>query len=278
MIVADNGASIGGEDGDPTVARETAAALGKKAIAFADSVASPGAAKPLVELAIKNFGGIDIVVNNAAILRDAFVFRADPRDWDAVIRNNLSAAFYLINAASRGDARPGQVGPRRRAGRLRLGPHRQHRLVGRPVRKFRPGRLCQRQGRPVRAHARDGDGPRARPDHRQCRGAVRAHARHRHHPAGQRGAEVLQGARAQDRRAPCRQPGDGALLAGRQGHHRPAAGRARPRGLPVRPAAARGARIEAGGDARRRISAPSSSDKFTDLTTDLEAFNTEPLV
>ena len=100
VIVADNGASIGGEDGDPTVARETAAALGKKAIAFADSVASPGAAKSLVELAIKNFGGIDIVVNNAAILRDAFVFRADPRDWDAVIRNNLSAAFYLINAAS----------------------------------------------------------------------------------------------------------------------------------------------------------------------------------
>ena len=35
------------------------------------------------------------MVNNAAILRDAFVFRADPRDWDAVIRNNLSAAFYL---------------------------------------------------------------------------------------------------------------------------------------------------------------------------------------
>ena len=100
VIVADNGASIGGDDGDPAVARETAAALGKKAIAFADSVASPGAAKSLVELAVKNFGGIDIVVNNAAILRDAFVFRADPRDWDAVIRNNLSAAFYLINVAS----------------------------------------------------------------------------------------------------------------------------------------------------------------------------------
>jgi len=100
VIVADNGASIGGEGGDPTVARETAAALGRKALAFADSVASPGAAKGLVEMALKNFGGIDIVVNNAAILRDASVFRTDPRDWDATIRNNLSAAFYLINAAS----------------------------------------------------------------------------------------------------------------------------------------------------------------------------------
>jgi NAD(P)-dependent dehydrogenase (short-subunit alcohol dehydrogenase family) len=94
VIVADNGASI------PNVARDTAKALGDGAVAFSESVASPGVAKQLVDLAVKNFGGIDIVVNNAAILRDAFVFRADPGDWDAVIRTNLSAAFYLINAAS----------------------------------------------------------------------------------------------------------------------------------------------------------------------------------
>ncbi len=100
VIVADNGASIAGEDGEPNVARDTAKALGKNAVAFTESVASPSVAKQLVDLAAKNFGGVDIVVNNAAILRDAFVFRMDPRDWDAVIRTNLSAAFYLINAAS----------------------------------------------------------------------------------------------------------------------------------------------------------------------------------
>ena len=100
VIVADVGASIAGEGSDPAPAQEVAKAIGKKAIAFGDSVASPGVAKQLVEMALKNFGGIDIVVNNAAILRDAFVFRMDPRDWDAVIHNNLSAAFYLINAAS----------------------------------------------------------------------------------------------------------------------------------------------------------------------------------
>ena len=100
VIVADVGASISGDGADPEPAHGVAKAIGKKAIAFTESVASPGVAKQLVEIAVKNFGGIDIVVNNAAILRDAFVFRADPRDWDAVIRNNLSAAFYLINAAS----------------------------------------------------------------------------------------------------------------------------------------------------------------------------------
>jgi len=100
VIVADVGASISGEGVDPQPAREVAEKIGKKAIAFGESVASPGIAKQLVEMAVKNFGGIDIVVNNAAILRDAFVFRMDPRDWDAVIHNNLSAAFYLINAAS----------------------------------------------------------------------------------------------------------------------------------------------------------------------------------
>jgi len=100
VIVADVGASIGGDGADPAPATEVAKAIGANAVAFTESVASPGAAKQLVDKAVKTFGGIDIVVNNAAILRDAFVFRADPGDWDAVIRNNLSAAFYLINAAS----------------------------------------------------------------------------------------------------------------------------------------------------------------------------------
>ncbi|MFO1087494.1 MAG: SDR family NAD(P)-dependent oxidoreductase [Reyranellaceae bacterium] len=100
VIVADNGTSFIGDGSDPTVARGVAKTLGSRAIAFADSVASPGAARQLVELAVKEFGGLDIVVNNAAIRRDASVADADPRDWDAVIRNNLSAAFYLTNAAS----------------------------------------------------------------------------------------------------------------------------------------------------------------------------------
>ena len=51
-------------------------------------------------LAVKKFGGLDILVNNAAILRDAFVFKLEPRDWEAVIRTNLSAAAFMTAAAT----------------------------------------------------------------------------------------------------------------------------------------------------------------------------------
>ena len=100
VVVADSGTSIGGDGADPAVAEAAASALGGAAVAWPDSVASPGAAKALVELAVKRWGGVDIVVNNAAIIRDALVFKGEPRDWDAVIHTNLNAAYYLINAAT----------------------------------------------------------------------------------------------------------------------------------------------------------------------------------
>ena len=100
VVVADSGTSIAGEGADPAVAEAAAMALGSAAIAWPDSVASPGAAKALVDLALRRLGGLDIVVNNAAIIRDALVFKGDPRDWDAVIHTNLNAAYYLVNAAT----------------------------------------------------------------------------------------------------------------------------------------------------------------------------------
>ncbi len=113
VVVADNGAAIDGSDPDPAVARDFAAGLGARAAAHAANMASPEAAASAVAMARETFGGIDIVINNAAILRDALVFRGTAEDWDAVIGNNLSGAFYLTACAAavmRDQAKAGRGG------------------------------------------------------------------------------------------------------------------------------------------------------------------------
>lgn len=113
VVVADNGASIDGRAQDPSVARDFAAGLGASAVAHVEDMSRPEAAAAAVELACDAFGGIDVVVNNAAILRDALVFRGAAPDWDAVIRNNLSGAYYLTAAATpamRAQAKAGRGG------------------------------------------------------------------------------------------------------------------------------------------------------------------------
>jgi NAD(P)-dependent dehydrogenase (short-subunit alcohol dehydrogenase family) len=100
VVIADNGTSIDGEGADPGIASMFASELGSTAAAYTESIASPSRAAAAVDLAVRRFGGLDIVVNNAAILRDAFIFKADPLAWDAVLRNNLSAAFHILAAAT----------------------------------------------------------------------------------------------------------------------------------------------------------------------------------
>jgi len=100
VVVADSGVSVDGSDPDPSLAQEVAGKLGANAVAYIEDMGIPKAASDCVALAIEKFGGLDIVVNNAAIQRDAFLFKGNPDNWDAVIRNNLSSAFYLLAAAT----------------------------------------------------------------------------------------------------------------------------------------------------------------------------------
>ncbi|SRR5581483_7763335 len=100
VVVADSGVSIAGENPDAAVAEKVSAELGARAAAFTDDIADAAAARAAVELAITKFGGLDIVVNNAAILRDGFIFKSVPANWDAVIRTNLSGPFYVLAAAT----------------------------------------------------------------------------------------------------------------------------------------------------------------------------------
>jgi NAD(P)-dependent dehydrogenase (short-subunit alcohol dehydrogenase family) len=98
VVIADSGVNIDGGSPDPTLAHEAARTLG--AVAFTDDIAAPGAAQALVDLALKQYGALDAVVNNAAVMRDAFVFKAQREDWEQVLRTNLTGAFSLIAAAT----------------------------------------------------------------------------------------------------------------------------------------------------------------------------------
>jgi NAD(P)-dependent dehydrogenase (short-subunit alcohol dehydrogenase family) len=68
--------------------------------AYTRDIATPGAAQAAVDLALARFGGIDIVVNAAAILRDALIFKSERTSWDRVIETNLSGAFAVLAAAT----------------------------------------------------------------------------------------------------------------------------------------------------------------------------------
>ncbi|HEX6979746.1 MAG TPA: SDR family NAD(P)-dependent oxidoreductase [Alphaproteobacteria bacterium] len=113
VVLADPGTGINGTGADPKLVETVADSLGPRAAAFPESIASPSAAAAAVALATRRFGGLDIVVNNAAILRDAFVFKLDPGDWQAVIHTNLSAAAFVTAAATpilRDNAKAGRGG------------------------------------------------------------------------------------------------------------------------------------------------------------------------
>ena len=81
VVVADSGVDIAGNDADPSIAEAFADRLGDRATPYTGDMGVKAAAAEAVALAVEKFGGIDIVVNNAAILRDAFVFKGNPDDW-----------------------------------------------------------------------------------------------------------------------------------------------------------------------------------------------------
>ncbi|GHE87176.1 3-oxoacyl-ACP reductase [Streptomyces longispororuber] len=84
-------------------AEEAAAAIraaGGKAVAHTGDVADHQQARDLVELAVDTYGKLDVLVNNAGILRDRMVFSMSEEEWDAVVRVHLKGHFNTIRFAS----------------------------------------------------------------------------------------------------------------------------------------------------------------------------------
>jgi 3-oxoacyl-[acyl-carrier protein] reductase len=83
---------------------ETAAAVrakGRKAVCIAADVCKAAEVEAAVDTVIKEFGSVDILINNAGITRDTLLIRMSEEDWDAVIDVNLKGTFLFTKAVAR---------------------------------------------------------------------------------------------------------------------------------------------------------------------------------
>ena len=103
VLVNDLGATLDGKPGDGQPALEVVAqieAMGGQATVDGGSVADWKAAHRMVEAAVERFGRIDIVVNNAGILRDVMFHRMSEPEFDEVVAVHLKGSFNVSRAAA----------------------------------------------------------------------------------------------------------------------------------------------------------------------------------
>jgi NAD(P)-dependent dehydrogenase (short-subunit alcohol dehydrogenase family) len=103
VVINDIGASLGGEGFSASPAEQTKAIIeqkGGQAVINTDSVSEWENAKKIVQTALDAFGRIDIVVNNAGILRDQIFHRMTPEEWLSVINVHLNGSFFVSRAAA----------------------------------------------------------------------------------------------------------------------------------------------------------------------------------
>ncbi|MFV2039553.1 MAG: SDR family NAD(P)-dependent oxidoreductase [Acidimicrobiales bacterium] len=120
VIVNDLGGDSSGAGEDTTPAQSVVAeiqAMGGEAAVNGGNVADFGAAKEMIDQAVDTFGDINIVINNAGILRDRMVFSLSESDWDSIMAVHLKgtfgpthhAAVYWRNKAKAGEETYGRI-------------------------------------------------------------------------------------------------------------------------------------------------------------------------
>ncbi len=103
VVINDIGVSLTGEGGSASPAEEVKAEIegfGGKAVISTESVSEWEAAQRMVAMAKDSFGRLDIVVNNAGILRDAMFHKMTPEQWLAVVGVHLNGSFFVSRAAA----------------------------------------------------------------------------------------------------------------------------------------------------------------------------------
>jgi NAD(P)-dependent dehydrogenase (short-subunit alcohol dehydrogenase family) len=102
VVVNDYGGGADGAGGASGPADEVVNEIkgfGGQAVASYDSVATMAGGKNIVDAALDHFGQVDVVVNNAGILRDRMIFNMTEEEWDSVINTHLKGTFSVTRAA-----------------------------------------------------------------------------------------------------------------------------------------------------------------------------------
>ena len=102
VVINDLGGSVSGEGGDAGPAQRVADeinGLGGVAVADGNSVSTPEGGEAIVKTAIDNFGRVDILINNAGILRDKTFHNMTPDLLNPVLDVHLKGAFYVTRPA-----------------------------------------------------------------------------------------------------------------------------------------------------------------------------------
>ena len=103
VVVNDLGADPDGRGGDAGPAGEVVEeirAMGGEAVVNGADVSDFDAARDMIHQAIDTFGTLDILINNAGILRDRMVFSMSEADWDAVVQVHLKGTFAPVHHAA----------------------------------------------------------------------------------------------------------------------------------------------------------------------------------
>ena len=104
VVVNDLGGAADGTGASSSMADEVVKQIneaGGKAVANYDSVSTPEGGASIVQTAVDNFGKVDIVINNAGILRDKTFAKLPPEDLQIVLDVHLKGAFFVSQPAFR---------------------------------------------------------------------------------------------------------------------------------------------------------------------------------
>ena len=106
IIIIDPGFTIGGEkNNEDNLVKDIAKMLSKKykvkTLGYSSDISDYETVKKICNEVKNDMGKLDIVINNAAIILDSFIFKLDKISWNKVINTNLTGAFNLTSCSSR---------------------------------------------------------------------------------------------------------------------------------------------------------------------------------